>query len=81
MQADRAPEHEGDPPGAIRADPGDPGDPGDPAEGEFWQWPDLGGSFADGATAGVLDLGLGGPGDPYRPWFVDGEPGSPWFIE
>jgi hypothetical protein len=28
----------------------------------------------------ALDLpGTGGPGDPYRPWFMAGEPGSPWW--
>jgi hypothetical protein len=48
---------------------------------DFGQWPDLGGGAAGVGGAGALDLGLGGPGDPFRPWFMDGEPGSPWFIE
>ena len=29
---------------------------------------------------GVVDIGLVGKGERYRPWFAD-EPGAPWFIE
>ncbi len=45
----------------------------------------------DGASAGAeaggaedwppLGPGRPGHGDPYRPWFMDGEPGAPWFAE
>jgi len=41
-----------------------------------------GGSPADlGLGPPLPDFGRPGRGDPYRPWFMDGEPGTPWFAE
>jgi hypothetical protein len=39
-------------------------------------------SGADMSTLGEFGLFAGSGGaDPYRPWFMDGEPGTPWFAE
>jgi hypothetical protein len=39
-------------------------------------------SGADMNTLGEFGLFAGsGSADPYRPWFMDGEPGTPWFAE
>jgi hypothetical protein len=39
-------------------------------------------SGADMNALGEFGLFAGsGSADPYRPWFMDGEPGTPWFAE
>jgi hypothetical protein len=67
-------------------DGGQPDSAAQPAEAE----PEGGGWHqAQGGAGGVgrseagfeAGTGLIGQGDPYRPWFVDGEPGTPWFAE
>jgi hypothetical protein len=45
---------------------------------------DWGSAGAEAGRAGdrpLLSPGRPGHGDPYRPWFMDGEPGTPWFAE
>jgi hypothetical protein len=36
-------------------------------------------ALADGMLASFDLPGSGGHDDPYRPWFLSGEPGSPWW--